>query len=686
MPLAAALSFVALNVSAIVAAAAVASRLGQRDAPWRRWLIGTSAYGLLATVLVLLAGLAHQLTIGTVMALSIAVAALARLALRRAGTAPGPDPQRAETGIGARLAFALLAGLLGSRLATAAFGPTAIQWDDLSYHALVAGQWLVDQRISLVASTYQAYYPFGSELVSLWFMLPFGSDSHVSLAGFYWLFLAAVSLYAIVRGTGGSTTAASLVASLVVASPVVTDLTANFAPTDVASTALVLAAIAVSMPSADRPRETPSLILSGLLVGMAVGCKVTAAAAGAVVLAWWLMPQRRRATGMGPLRLAASFLLAALLAGGYWYLRNWITTGNPLYPAEVGPFAGPFDAASQTRTKAWHWLTGAGIPSWQFRAVLAWPLLTALIALAGYLTALQGVARRVRRPAVDDVLLVVGLLTLAAYPFLPFSGTINQPHAVPDLITSRRYALLALIAGVLLYRHWLDAAGARGRWATALAALALIASLMSQPLAAWPVLAGFAVLGGGLMRCRPRTARAVLGSAALVAICASAVFQPAKALATAHRLFSTADAERPVGRAWQQLEQLPPGSRIAFFMSEPAAYTHNYPLFGRSLQHRPVYVDERGQRLQPLHRPAAEAPQAWWAEWAAQGDDWGRRDPHISAETLVRNLTASGVDYVISSRWSRGHWPPQHALLQSAGGVQSVYDDGYSVIWKIPAD
>lgn len=76
------------------------------------------------------------------------------------------------------------------------------------------------------------------------------------------------------------------------------------------------------------------LCLGGVLAGLAVGCKYTTLivplAAGAVIGLGSLWPPRRlSAAGFLP---PAIFLLAALLTFSPWLLKNWLFTGNPVYP------------------------------------------------------------------------------------------------------------------------------------------------------------------------------------------------------------------------------------------------------------------------------------------------------------------------------------------------------------------
>jgi hypothetical protein len=689
--------FVVSQTLATIAAVCIGWAFGNRAA-WRVALVGMAAYGVLAQLLILLLGIAGFLTAA---AATIVTSGVAIVALVQARRVP-PDVLRARNedlqlcqGEDARLwpaALMLLSGLLGLQLATSAFSATVLQWDDLSYHAAVVAQWMQDKEFSIVPSTYQAYYPFGAELLALWFMLPFHSDSFASLAGFYWLLLGAVSIFSIVLDSEGSRTTAALIAVAFLSSPRVLGLAQTFSANDLAGAVLITAAVAVSLaPDTITPRERRSnAILSGLLVGLAIGCKITFTIPGAAILAWWLVRcsllERDRQTAS----TVALFAAPAIISGGYWYIRNWVAAGNPVFPAAMGPFSGPFDAASQARTTAWHWLSTTRIPRAQWRNFLDWPLFTGLMAFAGYTNVIVKTFRnttgKISFGGVDFLLLAIGVLSIAFYPFLPFSGTINRPYA--DVELSPRYVAVAIILGLVLYRHLLSATG---QWRYVWLTLLLLAC--GSGLSAWSVkemllFLTFALVGAWTFQVLVSTQTSWrVACVALMALLfvVLGLDHPRKQRATSSLLYQAFGPDRPIGEAWQELEKLPPCSRIAFFMSEPTEYTQYYPLFGRTMQFQPAYVDGAGVARRTLHNQDRTANTGWWGEWQQSKDGAVRVAPNVSADQLVENLKAARVDYVLTSRWSLGQWPPQHFLLRQSGSAIALYDDGYSVIWQLPS-
>ena len=145
---------------------------------------------------------------------------------------------------------------------------------------------------------------------------------------------------------------------------------------------------------------------------------------------------------------------------------------------------------------------------------------------------------------------------------------------------------------------------------------------------------------------------------------------------TDRNLFEYKSQLGPIGAAWQALDELPDGSRIAVFVSEPFPYTQFYPIFGRRLQHEPVPVDATGAPQRLLHESWNGEPNGWWS-------GWGERHRAVDAGALAGNLRRAKVDYVLTTRWSLGDWPPQQDALRSLPIVSAVFDDGYSTLWKI---
>jgi hypothetical protein len=184
-------------------------------------------------------------------------------------------------------------------------------------------------------------------------------------------------------------------------------------------------------------------------VGLAAGTKVTALAMAAAlsVAVIVLAPLGRRWAA------AMWWFVPALLAGGYWYLRNLIVAGNPLPAVEsLGPISLPHPERLQvgrpdfsiahyaTDTDVWSHFFFPGLHD-AFGAL--WPLVVGGALLAGLLALLKGRDRVIR--AIGAVV-VFGFL---AYVFTPLSaaGADGAPEAFG---INLRYVYGAVLAGLAL--------------------------------------------------------------------------------------------------------------------------------------------------------------------------------------------------------------------------------------------
>ena len=86
------------------------------------------------------------------------------------------------------------------------------------------------------------------------------------------------------------------------------------------------------------------LALAGWMAGAAVSCKYPAALFVVLPLAVWIAGPRRRA---GLANRLAVFLLATLAGCGLWFGKNWVLTGNPVYPLLYEWFGGATRSAAK---------------------------------------------------------------------------------------------------------------------------------------------------------------------------------------------------------------------------------------------------------------------------------------------------------------------------------------------------
>jgi len=518
-----------------------------------------------------------------------------------------------------------------------ALGGATYAWDDLTYHAAVPAWWVQSGSLGVPPLTYQAYYPMNSEMLSLWFMLD-GSDTHIRMGVVLWAAMTATAGVAIGHINGRNVAGGALAMTVFLATPRVWEIGQSTSAPDLAVAGLGLSALALAWSPGSRS-PLPTAALCGVAVGLALGAKVSMAPIALLLAMWWVLESRR----IDDFRALWIFAAAVVMFGGWWYLRNLGLTGNPIFPAAFGPFAGPMDAAAQRETS----LLGVLMRPERYPGALSkilywrldWPAPLGVLSAVGYLSGLIAMRRawRFDRRHAHWLLLLVssGLLFVAIFVVAPYSGTTNQPdYALHKMV---RYLTLPFALGLALL-----------------------------PAALPPVRQT-----GALLKPVPRT----LGIAVLLVVLFGIASRgPAKAAANSESLFAWDNKKRPIGQAWAALEDLPDGSRIATMTVLPGSHAFLYPLFGRRFQHTPVSVLPDGSARGFLHE-----------EWRQRDGWWWEFEHEPKTERLIANLRAIGVDYIIVSKWSKSEaWPPQRKSLKDHLGSKAiVYQDKYSEIWKV---
>jgi hypothetical protein len=230
------------------------------------------------------------------------------------------------------LLFTTLATLVLVSTALCALAPVT-DGDALCYHLQVPKVFLMRGEIAFVPDLHETVYPLVTELlyaVALEFRGP------VACRALQWLFglIFAANVTALARPTLGRRAWWAGVIALAV--PAVSN--GMSAPlNDVALAAFGTAAIHAWVRLHERPSASASIV-AGLFAGLAIGVKYPALVlcgllAPAIALRT-LRPAPPDSDGPRPkwVALAVIYLLAAAATGGWWYLRAYIHTGNPVYP------------------------------------------------------------------------------------------------------------------------------------------------------------------------------------------------------------------------------------------------------------------------------------------------------------------------------------------------------------------
>ncbi len=251
--------------------------------------------------------------------------------------------------------------------------PGHFSFDDTSYHLAAVGTWTMFGDLRMPRFTYgdprTPFYPFASELLAWEVTTPFaGGDFAARWIELPFAVLTLFGIGLVARRVGAHEVA--LVGPLLYAT--VADAYPLMAFTAGNDHALALAAVVVAHGALllwARPRAGVAAY-AGVGLGLLLGSKYLGVLygpllVGLVVLAV-LMTRRRDV----PLRARAMALLAgagaAAVVGGYSYLRNAVTTGNPIFPVSLR--IGPWTLPGWEEVAPEHWVASAiaTIDPWRF--------------------------------------------------------------------------------------------------------------------------------------------------------------------------------------------------------------------------------------------------------------------------------------------------------------------------------
>ena len=400
-------------------------------------LVGITGWVALLQVL----GLIGVLWLPVVAACLAVFAAISLLAL------PSPAPRRVVASpvpwglVAVAAPFAVLA------LVEVLWGPPlSNSYDTVHYHIVNAAHYLDSGTIRslpfALPGDNTGAAPGNGSLLLLAVMLPFHNSGLVALPNLLCagLLVAVTALLSRELGRGAWP---GLVTGLVIATTVCFfETQVRSAYDDAVGLLGLLAAVLFGLRSA-RGGERRTVLLAGLSLGLAVGTKGSYILPGVAVAAVVLWAHRAR-PGRG---WALGFLAATLSLCAAWYVRDWIITGDPLFPqtvrigsrvvlAGLSGSAAAYSRYDQSLAGAVLAGGGSGVARWVGPALLNFGVSLAAPAGCLVLVWLRGRARLVA---------VAALACTAAYVVTPFTGS-----SLPAQLTGGlRFLLPAVALGVV---------------------------------------------------------------------------------------------------------------------------------------------------------------------------------------------------------------------------------------------
>ncbi|MEX2282405.1 MAG: glycosyltransferase family 39 protein [Gemmatimonadota bacterium] len=220
-------------------------------------------------------------------------------------------------------------------------GVSALQgFDSWSYHVPLAAHWLTDSSLYRGPEvSLTDFYPGNFELLVRW-LLALGSPNYVFVVALIGGVLSVYVIYRICLELEHTETAALIAAACAGSCAVMVNLMAT-AYSDTMASLFTLVAVFLLLRWL-RTREPVLLVALGTSLGLAAGTKYTALPVAVLIVAtvaWHLLPSVKAESNSTPIRGLTALLLAAVICSGYWYIRNAIEHGNPVF--RVGMVALP---------------------------------------------------------------------------------------------------------------------------------------------------------------------------------------------------------------------------------------------------------------------------------------------------------------------------------------------------------
>lgn len=200
-------------------------------------------------------------------------------------------------------------------------------WDTLTYHLPLVDYWCAAHELYVPDCMFWSV-PGNNELLTLWCVSLFSCDVNYALTNTPAIILLAGGSISVARSAGASRSTSHLAAFAVVCTPVVIkQLTTT--ENDVAVAGLFVCSLA-SILNWTRTRRTEHIVLGAIASGLLVGIKYYALGYAAIlsVIAIMTLSEGKRLISW----LSVVWFASIAVFGGYWYYRNLLHGGSPVYP------------------------------------------------------------------------------------------------------------------------------------------------------------------------------------------------------------------------------------------------------------------------------------------------------------------------------------------------------------------
>lgn len=202
-------------------------------------------------------------------------------------------------------------------------------WDSLAYHLPLVDHWIQSGNLYTPNCAFW-YCPANSELIAYWLVSPFSGDFWFAFNNIPCTILLAISSVKLLAEFRIVRPLRHLAAMAIVATNVTwRHLGSN--ENDIAVVALFVTCLWYAARTSHSNRPANAIFCSlafGLLIGTKYPAIGYAGVAGIAVIGLLILNHRMRDVP----RVSAYGLLGGAAIGGYWYLRNYLATGTPIFP------------------------------------------------------------------------------------------------------------------------------------------------------------------------------------------------------------------------------------------------------------------------------------------------------------------------------------------------------------------
>ncbi|MCX6158456.1 MAG: hypothetical protein NTY74_10815 [Ignavibacteriae bacterium] len=231
-----------------------------------------------------------------------------------------------------RISLTLLATYFAYFLAKSLFFPPLVG-DSIGYHLPVVIEWINSNGFYALSSPF-GYYPFNGAILSFWLIFPFRNDFLVNIQNVLPLLMLINLIYLINKECVINKLNYYIIILILSIHIIAIQMTTQ--ENDILVFTFLLS-FYLSFLYKKRFQNIFYTVLSGISLGILIGLKYNMLSFGAFVFYPFLI-KNHSYSKLNKTRDALILLSLILFFGGFWYIRNWIVLGSPVFPFSLSLF------------------------------------------------------------------------------------------------------------------------------------------------------------------------------------------------------------------------------------------------------------------------------------------------------------------------------------------------------------